>query len=173
MTTPRPTRIEGDVAYVPLTRGYEAVIDAADAHLVSQWNWSALVCKRKDGSARVYAVRVGRIDGKQRMVLMHRFLAGTPSGYDTDHADGNSLHNFRSNLRPATRPQNAQNARLRSDNTSGVKGVTWAKRERKWKAQISHQGRHLNLGDFDTIEAAKAVVLQARAELHGQFGRAT
>jgi len=30
----RPIRIEGNIAYVPLTKGYEAVIDVADIGLV-------------------------------------------------------------------------------------------------------------------------------------------
>ena len=38
----RPIRIEGDLAYVPLTRGYEAVIDAGDVSLVEGFNWYAL-----------------------------------------------------------------------------------------------------------------------------------
>lgn len=32
---PRPIRIDGDVAYIPLTKGYEAIIDAAYVHLVA------------------------------------------------------------------------------------------------------------------------------------------
>jgi hypothetical protein len=53
----RPIRIEGDIAYIPLTRGYTAMVDAEDAHLVSTRNWCANVHR-----GRVYAVAV--IDGK-------------------------------------------------------------------------------------------------------------
>jgi len=35
----KPIRVVGDVAYVPLTQGLEAVIDAADLHLVEAYNW--------------------------------------------------------------------------------------------------------------------------------------
>ena len=43
----RPIRIDGDVAYVTLTKGYLAMIDTADTHFVAGWNWRALVDGRK------------------------------------------------------------------------------------------------------------------------------
>ena len=45
---PRPIRIEGDVAYVPLTKGYEAIIDVEDVPLVEGRNWHAHVVRKKD-----------------------------------------------------------------------------------------------------------------------------
>jgi hypothetical protein len=48
----RTIRIQGNVAYVPLTRGYEAIIDAGDVPLVLERNWTALLAPRT-----VYAVR--------------------------------------------------------------------------------------------------------------------
>ena len=48
----RPIRIEGQVAYVPLTQGYEAVIDVDDVAFVECFNWYAL----RNGKT-FYAVR--------------------------------------------------------------------------------------------------------------------
>lgn len=43
------------------------------------------------------------------------------------------------------------------NNTSGIKGVTWDKRKKKWKAQICLKRTQYNLGTYDSIEdAAKA-----------------
>lgn len=43
------------------------------------------------------------------------------------------------------------------NNTSGIKGVTWDKRKKKWKAQICLKRTQYNLGTYDNIEdAAKA-----------------
>lgn len=47
----RPIRIEGKVAYVPLTKGYEAIIDAEDVPVVAPHPWSAMVAGKN-----VYAV---------------------------------------------------------------------------------------------------------------------
>lgn len=98
--TVRPIRFAADIAYVPLTRGYEAVIDADDAELVGRWNWIAHVkpCKRGEG-VQVYAVRTEYGGEKRRYIRMHRLIAGTPEGMETDHRDGDGLNNRRGNLR--------------------------------------------------------------------------
>lgn len=67
----RPIRIEGDIAYIPLTRGYTAIVDAEDAHLVSTQNWSANV-----HGGRAYAVAV--INGK--FTHLRQLIAKPPSG---------------------------------------------------------------------------------------------
>lgn len=168
----RKIRIEGVVAFVPLTQGYEAIIDAADAPLVDGWRWCAIVARRADGTVRsVYAVRNDGPRGKARLVYMHRVIAGTPDGMDTDHISGNGLDNRRENLRVATRAQNQHNRSLQSNNTSGAKGVTWSKEKGKWLAQITIREKNRSLGYFQTIEDASAAYAAASAELHGEFGR--
>lgn len=162
----RPIRVEGNVAYVPLTKGYEAVIDAEDVPLVEGWCWRASI---EDGI--VYAKRTHNVNGKRINVRMHRLLMGSPQGLEIDHRDGNGLNNRRSNLRVATSSQNKQNQGIRADNTSGFKGVTWVKRDRKWQARIEVGGKRRFLGLFKTPEAAHAAYVAANAELHGSFGR--
>lgn len=169
----RPIRIEGNIAYVPLTMGYEAIIDAADVPLVSAWNWSAGLVRRKDGSiSKVYAMRTEPIGGgKRRTVRMHSAIAQTPDGLETDHINLDGLDNRRSNLRAATSTQNRRNIRAHFDSTTGVKGVTWHKPMQKWVAKIRANGRRVHLGYFATIEAAAAAYAKASAEHHGVFGR--
>lgn len=161
----RPIRVEGNIAYVPLTQGYEAVIDAADVPLVAKWNWFAAKKPRT-----VYAVRnrPGRGEG---LIGMHCVLMGEPSAFETDHRDGNGLNNRRFNLRVATVQQNTCNQRTRADNTSGFKGVHWHKQKGKWHAQIAAHGKRRSLGLHDTPEAAHAAYAKASARLHGEFGR--
>lgn len=45
------------------------------------------------------------------IVYMHRLIAGTPAGKETDHINGNGLDNRRANLRVATASQNSANTR--------------------------------------------------------------
>lgn len=47
-----------------------------------------------------------------------------PLGFEIDHDDGNSLNNKPSNLILSDRSSNTHNSKIRSDNTSGVCGVT-------------------------------------------------
>lgn len=163
----RPIRVEGNVAYVPLTRGYEAVIDACDAPFVGAWNWCALICPRT-----VYAVRGQRTSGISRLVYLHRIIVQTPIGFETDHKDGNGLNNMRGNLRSVTRSQNQQNQHLRRDNTSGAKGVSWDKNAEKWRADIRANGKRLFLGYFASVDEARIAYAVASQDVHGTFGRA-
>ncbi len=173
MATARDIRVDGNTAYVPLTKGYEAIVDVADLHLVSGKLWCADVRHRKDGTVRtVYAVRVEADGEKQRTILMHRVIAETPDGMETDHHDGNGLDNRRDNLRNATIAQNRQNAAISADNTTGFKGVCWDKRTGKWKAQIAANGRRSERR-FITIEAAAAWRAEQAVALHKEFARAS
>lgn len=170
----RKIRVDGNIAVVPLggKGGYEAIIDATDMHLVEGRNWNADVHRRKDGTIRaVYARRTDKIDGKCRTLLMHRVIADAWGGIEVDHRDGDGLNNSRDNLRTATKAQNQHNGRMRITNTSGVKGVSWHKGNRKWLAQVMHQRRRVVLGYFHTTEEAAVAVAQGRARLHGEFAR--
>lgn len=167
----RQIRVEGDVAFVPLTQGYEAIIDAADVSLVEGFNWCAIVVRRSDGSIlNVYASRSTRSERKTT-VLMHRVIAETPDGLDTDHKDGDGLNNRRSNLRNATKSQNHHNTRTPIHNSSGVKGVRWNKRDRRWVARIVLCGKHIHLGSFAKMDDAVSAYAEASHKLHGEFGR--
>jgi hypothetical protein len=164
----REIKIDGDVAYVPLTRGYQAVIDAADVPLVEKWRWSALVSPRRKA---VYAARVVQQRGVQRMILMHRLLLEAVDGKQADHIDGDGLNNRRSNLRLCTHRENQQNKGPRSDNKVGIKGVCWDKKAVKWKAEIRVDGRGKFLGYFATAREAGAAYQAAAQRLHGPFAR--
>ena len=68
--------------------------------------------------------------GKYEGQYLHRIIAermGLDLLNETDHRDCNPLNNQRFNLRPATHSQNLMNRKIRSDNTSGFKGVSWHK----------------------------------------------
>lgn len=168
----RPIRVEGQVAYVPLTKGYTAIIDTADVAIVEGFNWCALECKAADGTMRaVYATRTVRGPGFKRHCMMHRVIADTPEGMDTDHRDGDGLNNRRGNLRQATRSQNARNMRMKAVNTSGIKGVSWHKASNRWRATINTGTGLKHLGSFKCTTAAAIVYAKASRDLHGEFGR--
>lgn len=165
----RPIRVEGNIAYVPLTKGYEAIIDAADVPLVSGVNWHATT-----SNGRPYAIHsiVGGVYTKPSMRQMHRIIFGSlPSDKFIDHIDCDSLNNRRENLRPATHAQNCRNRKVPTTNTSGLKGAIWMPKLKKWRAKIDYDGEKIHLGYFGTPEAAHAAYCKASSELHREFGR--
>lgn len=83
-----------------------------------------------------------------------------------DHANGVRTDNRWSNLRAVSNAENNCNQGRRSNNTSGVCGVTWRKREGRWCAQLKIKGRYKHLGNFATFEDAVA----ARAAANAEYG---
>ena len=164
----RPLRFEGNVAYVPLSQGYEAVIEAEDAPIVGTRNWNALV----HPSGRVYAVSKYRLGGEQwRTVFLHRTILIAGSGYDIDHVNGDGLDCRLSNLRQATRSQNLMNSRRRSTSKSGYKGVSFVARHGHWRAEIKIEGKTKYLGSFPTPDEAHEAYVSAASQIFGQFAR--
>jgi len=148
---------------IPLTRGLFALVDDADFDaIVAAGKWHA-----KPDWNTFYASRAcARQGGKQRHISMHTFLTGW--GY-VDHVNGNGLDNRRENLRPADDSKNAMNRRMRSDNTSGFKGVS--RHRLKWRAEIRVSGQLINLGTFATPQEAARAYDAAAAHYFKEFAR--
>lgn len=147
---------------IKLTRGYEALVDAADYEWLSQWNWWLT-----DGyaSRQVSAGRTKDSRGLVQTILMHRLIMQTPDGMDTDHINRNRLDNRRCNLRIVDRAQNNYNTGLWVNNTSGHKGVSWNKRTKSWRAYIGGVKGRIELGHFKNIDDAIAARLEAEAKV--------
>lgn len=152
---------------VPLTKGYIALVDDKDYARVSQHKWCALVSKMH---ARVYAVRGIQVEGKSKLVLMHRFILNLPLGHkpDVDHEDHNGLNNCVLNLRVCTRSKNNANQR-KTRGTSKYKGVYWDKSAKLWHAQIKVNGHRTNLGLFSNEDDAGMAYDKAAQMAFGEF----
>ena len=142
--------------------------------LGSSARWNARYAGKEAFTADCAGYRRGSIFGvgfsAQRVIWAH-FTGEWPT-FEVDHQDRDSLNNRWTNLRHATPSQNSCNKGLRSDNSSGVKGVSYHKKTGKWQVNITVQGRTSYLGLFKDIEAAEKAVADARIRLHGEFGRA-
>lgn len=92
---------------------------------------------------------------------------------DIDHINGVPSDNRIGNLRLCTETQNLANAKLRKNNTSGVKGVYWDKKAKRWSAFITIDKRVTNLGRFETKELAIAARQGMAAHVFGDFARET
>src|SRR5260221_9155909 len=90
--------------------------------------------------------------GKQ--YLAHRviwFLVNNYWAEEIDHIDRNRQNNKISNLRDVPHKTNTQNVSKHKDNTSGVKGVSWDKKAKKWHAKIQNE----HIGYFNNLDEAK------------------
>jgi hypothetical protein len=101
-----------------------------------------------------------------RLAWLHVFGFMPPK---LDHIDNNRSNNRVSNLRIATQSQNLANISKPRHNTSGFKGVHWAKQNKKWMAQITINGKYIYLGTFPTAEEAYSVYVAAAKKHHGTF----
>lgn len=110
-----------------------------------------------------------------RMYYAHRlaylYMAGAWPPRKIDHRDGNRCNNAWRNLRRATDGQNALNSAVRSDNTSGFKGVSFVRGRGDWAAYINVNKRRIHLGYFGSKESAAAAYGVAALEHHGEFAR--
>lgn len=124
------------------------------------------------GSINDAGYRIISVDGcrYRAHILAWIYVTGSAPRAEIDHRDNNRDNNSWSNLREATRKQNSENVRLPINNTSGHKGVTWWARDGRWKAQIGHRGKCINLGYFDRLEDAVAARRIAELKLftHGK-----
>jgi hypothetical protein len=121
----------------------------------------------------------GAVSGKYRLICLHGepFLVHRIAYYMVngtcpdfiDHINGDRFDNRIENLRPATRSENACNIGLKRTNTSGVKGLSWAKKPQKWLACIKLNGKNKNLGYFESKELGAEFLELARELLHGNY----
>lgn len=154
----RSIRVDGDIAFIPLTRGKVAIIDAADVPLVDGWNW----CAVPSTTGGWYAYCSGN-----KKVRLHQYLKPAPAGFVIDHRDRDGLNCRRSNLRFATAKQNAQNKRRPRIGTGAYKGVS--RHGGGWRARIVAENGRLALGTFQTAEMAADAYDRAALELFGEF----
>ena len=138
---------------IPLTRGYEAIVDAADYDWLNQWKWYA-----KPNKTVVYAVRMRKVDGKRKNIWMHREILMNPVGKNVDHINRNGLDNRRCNLRAVSPGANQFNKTPTRNNT----GVYFHNRDKVWTASIGKSGKVHHLGNFSTKE--EAIEARKRAE---------
>lgn len=146
---------------IPLTQGHWALVDDADFEAVDAAGpWFV------NGRTNLYACHSTYINRIRGTLLMHSFITGWSF---VDHVNGNSLDNRRANLRPANTSTNGANSRIRSDNTSGFKGV--GRYKGLWRARIHVAGREIALGYFTSPTDAALAYDTAALHHFGSYAR--
>jgi hypothetical protein len=156
---------------IPLTKGYEAIVDDEDYEYLMQWVWRA---KCRAGET-IYAV------GRRWALGMHRVIIGAGDGEEVDHINGNGLDNRKVNLRLCSRAENSRNRRKQKNNTSGFRGVSKLRIRYKntsgnvktyeyYLAHLEVDGRVFSSTHNDLLSAARARDEMA-IKHHGEFAR--
>lgn len=146
---------------IPLSKGKCVIVDDGDYDYLDQWKWHM---GNKGYAMRSQHIKNLKIDGKykHKNILMHHLLIEIPKGKACDHINRDKLDNRRSNLRCVTRLQNQHNMKVFNTNTSGHAGVSWVKKEKKWRARIVVNYREIALGTF--LDFTLAVSARKEAE---------
>jgi len=107
------------------------------------------------------------------MLKLGEFLLRIKTSPDMviDHKNNDRFDYQISNLRVASKSQNAANSKLRVDSTTGYKGVTFNKRHGKYYAQIKINYKMYYLGCFVTPEEAALKYNEAAKKAFGVFAR--
>ena len=148
--------------YISLTKDKRAVVDNEDFVRINKLNWCF---------TNGYASK--KVTGNKNL-FMHTLIMNCPKSMKIDHRNGNGLDNRKKNLRICTQAQNVANQRLRSNNLSGFKGVSFfkhGKRIRRWVAKLTIDYRQKHLGYFNTEKEAAIAYNKAAIKYFGDFAR--
>lgn len=149
------------VSELPLTNSTEkALVDERYyEHLrqVSKWYLN-----------KKYHMSTNSFAGKQ--IYLHSYIMQLEghdiSNWEVDHANRNPLHNWADNLRLSNRQQQLRNKDKQSGCSSHkYKGVSWNKKNLKWRAYMHHNFQQIHLGYYADEEEAARVVDAALRQL--------
>ena len=91
------------------------------------------------------------------------YVHGSWPKYDIIHVDGVNHHNWISNLKKPLKLK-------RKDNKSGVTGVYWSEKDKRWRSQILINNKQKSLGSYKNFDKAVLVRLKAEQNLNLDSG---
>ena len=130
----------------------EFYFDLEDYELIKDYCWM------ENNEGYIYT----RIRGKNKYIRLHNLVTGW--NY-VDHIKHKLYDNRKSELRKANDYLNSRNRSIPCNNRSGCKGVSWHKRDQKWRAYISHNHKWINLGNYEKLDEA----IKARKEAEEKY----
>lgn len=143
---------------------FDFLIDLDDVERCKLHNWCIHFAGRKQHKKYFYALT----QDTRPKTMLHRFVMNAPDDMVVDHINGNTFDTRKSNLRTITHKNNCRNRALNFNNSSGVRGVTWSKKDNKWMVYIMVNYRQKTLGYFDKLEDAAECRKLADIKYYGE-----
>ena len=110
------------------------------------------------------SIRIGKISYLSHRLAFLYVYGRWPK--EIDHINHDKSDNRWVNLREVSKQENQRNRSMNKNNTSGVAGVGWDKKNNRWEAQIKAKGKSIKLGRFiDKFEA-----ICARKSANNKYG---
>jgi len=137
----------------------EILIDTEDIELVKNNKWCVIYRPTINDFYASTCVTIAY--KKQKQLPIHRLIMSDCKNKDVDHINHSGLDNRKSNLRIASRAENAQN-RKGADRTSltGVRNVTW--HNKSYEVNLVIKGKRHYFGTYKDINEAEKVAIEAR-----------
>lgn len=158
---------------INISKNEQVLVDDENYEYLNQWRWTF--------HPTGYAIRTIRSNGKYAHIRMHRLIAKTPKGMETDHINGNKLDNRKENLRICTKSENAINRSAQSNNKVHIKGVIHFPycfqgekryfRRKQWLAKLKKDGKTIFQKYFLTKEEAALAYNESAKKYFGEFAK--
>ncbi|MFJ5105493.1 MULTISPECIES: HNH endonuclease signature motif containing protein [unclassified Glutamicibacter] len=135
------------------------------------WNWIGYISPAGYGR-----IKVGRAGKFAHRVSYEMHIEHIARGQIIDHKCRNKACVNPDHLRISNPKMNGEHrAGPNRNSTSGILGVTWDSRKKRWRAQLTHNGVGINAGSFSSIAEAERAVIAKRNELftHNDADRVT
>jgi len=107
--------------------------------------------------------------GSLRIVRFHRIIMQAKPNQYVDHQNRKRYDNRKENLRCCSYAENDRNRGLYSTNKSGVAGVSFDQKRKKWTASITYNSRKIFIGRFEEKDDAILARLKVELELFKEF----
>lgn len=146
---------------------YEIIVDK-DIFIKKIQNLGVVICITKETKyKKPYPYYQDKKTRKK--IKLHRFITNAQNGEIIDHINRNVLDNRLCNLRKVDNVINTQNVQAQKTSSTGVRGVYWSKKRKKWNGIVQVNGKRKNLGYFTDFEECRRTVEKYRYNAMNEY----
>lgn len=149
--------VDGDTSYIYTSKNEKITVDTDDLEKVKNHTW------------RMNTNGYAETEHNRKTIRIHRLLMDAPKNLVVDHINHDKKDNRRSNLRLCTYAENNHNVAIGKSKKSNIRGVSWSKREQRWRAKIVVNKKEIGLGYYKNINDAIKARKEAEKKYYGEF----